>query len=278
MTGALERLRAAGFPVTEVLGTGMEGTVAALDAERAVKLWDFRDRTDVERLRVFYDAVEASGFALAVPRILEVAEVEGRMVTVQVRLHGEPLARADAVVDVLADLAAVLVHPDMAVLPVPDGERPFDPTVPFAHSLADLVERRAPLLAGHVDPGAVEALADALRGLEPTEPRLVHGDLGSGNILAVDGRPTGLLDFGYVSTVGDPAFDAAVAAAVADMFGPGSAAATARIDALTRARFGYAQERLTVYRAAYGLVTASLLVAAPDEPHFRWCLEWVPPA
>ena len=191
MTGPLERLRAAGFPVTEVLGTGMEGTVAALDAERAVKLWDFRDRTDVERLRVFYDAVEASGFALAVPRILEVAEVEGRMVTVQVRLHGEPLSRADAVVDVLADLAAVPVHPDMAVLPVPDGERPFDPTVPFAHSLADLVERRAPLLAGHLDPGAVEALADALRGLEPTEPRLVHGDLGSGNILAVDGRPTG---------------------------------------------------------------------------------------
>ena len=198
----------------------MEGTVAVLDEERAVKLWDFRDRTDIDRLRVFYDAVAESGFALAVPRILEVAEVEGRMVTVQVRLHGEPLADADAVVDVLAALADVPVHPDMAVLPVPDGERPFDPTVPFARSLADLVERRAALLAGHVGAHTVAALADDLRHLAPREPRLVHGDLGPGNVLAVDGRPTALLDFGYVSTVGDPAFDAAVAAAVADMFGP----------------------------------------------------------
>ena len=275
MSDALTLLSAAGFPATEVLGAGMEGTVAVLDEERAVKLWDFRDRTDIDRLRVFYDAVAESGFALAVPRILEVAEVEGRMITVQARLHGEPLADADAVVDVLAALADVPVHPDMAVLPVPDGERPFDPTVPFARSLADLVERRAALLTGHVGAHTVAALADDLRHLAPRPPRLVHGDLGPGNVLAVDGRPTALLDFGYVSTVGDPAFDAAVAAAVADMFGPRSAATTARIDALTRARFGYEERRLALYRAAYGLVTASLLVAAPDQPHFRWCLGWL---
>ena len=277
MTAVLERIRSAGFPVTEVLGAGMEGTVAALDEERVVKLWDRRDRTQVERLRIFYDAVEASGFALAVPRILQVAEVAGSVLTVQVRLTGKPIARAEAVVEVLAALAEVPVHPDLAVLPVPDGEPPFDPVVPFALTLADLVERRAGLLEGRIDAGTVAALADDLRRLEPAEPRLVHGDLGPTNVLAVDGRPAALLDFGYLSTVGDPAFDAAVAAALSDMFGPGAAAATARMDRLTTARFGYGEERLALYRAAYGLITASCLTASVESRHFCWCLAWLRP-
>jgi len=68
----------------------MEGTVAALDEQRVVKLWDRRDRTRVKRLRISYDAVEASGFALAIPRILQVAEVAGSVLTVQVPLTESP--------------------------------------------------------------------------------------------------------------------------------------------------------------------------------------------
>ena len=87
------------------------------------------------------------------------------------------------------------------------------------------------------------------------------------------GRPSGLLDFGYVSTVGDPAFDAAVAVVLVDMFGPGADATRARIQRLVVERFGYDADRLALYRAAYSLVTASCLVAAGDGNHFRWCLD-----
>ena len=276
-TDALATLRAAGYGVGEVLGAGMEGTVAALDDDRVVKLWDRRTRDDVDRLRTFYDAVHAAGFALAVPRILEVTEVEGRVVTVQARLYGAAPAAADAtlVVQVLDDLAAVPVHPDMAVLPVPDGETAFDPAVPFPLSMADLVERRGRILSGHVEPAAVAALVADLGGLAPAPPALVHGDLGIGNLLVADGRPSGLLDFGYVSTIGDPAFDAAVAAALHRMLGADDAAGTHELDALTSARFGYDHHRLATYRAAYGLVTASCLVAYPQGEHFRWCLDLV---
>ena len=105
-------------------------------------------------------------------------------------------------------------------------------------------------------------------------PALVHGDLGVGNLLVAGGRPSGLLDFGYVSTVGDPAFDAAVAAALHRMLGPGDTDGTAEVDRLTIERFGYDAGRLATYRAAYGLVTASCLVGHPG-PHLAWCLDLV---
>lgn len=281
-TGVLARLRTAGYPVTHEVGRGMEGVVAALDEEHVVKVWDRRPRAEVDRLRVFYDAVEAglraAGAPLAVPGILDVGEVDGLVVTVHPRLHGRALAldgpRPEPVVEVLEWLARVEPDPGMAVLPVPDGEAAFDPAVPFGTSMAELVERRAPLLGDAIDPGVVVRLADALRDLAPVPPRLVHGDLGPVHVLLEDGRPTGLLDFGYVSTVGDPAFDAAVAACLRDMFGPGAAAATAAFDDLSVSRLGHDPDVLVLHRAAYGLVTASCLAGHPG-PHWDWCLALV---
>lgn len=279
---ALGRLRAAGFAVTEEIGRGMEGVVAALDEERVVKLWDRRPRVEVERLRVFYDAVDAGlravGAPLVVPRILEVREAAGAVVTVHPRLHGRALAldgaRPEPVVEVLEWLARVEPDPAMALLPVPDGEAALDPAVPFGRSMAALVERRAPLLDGAVAPDVVARLAAALRGLAPVPPRLVHGDLGPVHVLLEDGRPSGLLDFGYVSTLGDPAFDAAVAACLQDMFGPGAEAATAAFDALSVARLGHDPDALVLHRAAYGVVTASCLAGFPGR-HLDWCLALV---
>jgi Ser/Thr protein kinase RdoA (MazF antagonist) len=279
-TDPLERLRAAGYPVTHEVGRGMEGVVAALDDRRVVKVWDRRPRVEVDRLRTFYDAVHAgleeAGVTLAVPRILDVGEVDGLVVTVHPLLPGR--AEVDAgpgpVVEILAGLSRVEAHPDMAVLPVPDGERPFDPSVPFGVSLAGLVLRRAALLGDLLSDGVAERMADALRAVPPVPPRLVHGDLGPVHVLLERGRPVGLLDFGYVSTLGDPAFDAAVAACLQDMFGPGAAAATAALDDLVVRRFDHDPAELVLYRAAYGLVTASCLVGHPGR-HLDWCLELV---
>ena len=281
-TEPLASLRAAGLAVTHEVGRGMEGVVWALDDERVVKVWDRRPRFEVERLRTFYDAVEVgfdrAGVRLAVPRILAIgeAEVDGCVVTVHRRLRGQAVegARPEPVLAVLEALAQVPAHPDLAVLPVPDGEVAFDPDVPFGDSLAGLVVRRAPLLGGRLADGVAERLADALRSLTPVPARLVHGDLGPVHVLLDQGRPSGLLDFGYISTVGDPAFDAAVGAALQDMFGAGAAQATGALDDLAVERFGYEPAVLVLYRAAYGLVTASCLAAHPGR-HLDWCLALV---
>ena len=243
-----------------------------------MKLWDFRDRTDIDRLRVFYDAVAASGFALAVPRILEVAEVDGRMITVQARLHGRRRSPdADAVVDVLAALADVAgaprhggaagarrratLRPRRAVRagPWPTSSSAAPPCWPATS--ARTPSRRSPTTCAH---------------LRAAAPALVHGDLGPG-------QPAGRRRPAHrrcsTSATSPPSATRRSTRPSPPPCPTCSGPAIRRrrrrgSTRLTRARFGYdAAAGWRSYRAAYGLVTASCLVAASARPHFRWCLE-----
>ena len=110
-------------------------------------------------------------------------------------------------------------------------------------------------------------------------PRSCTATSGPATCWSSTAGPPALLDFGYVSTVGDPAFDAAVAAAAApDARTRRRRRRRPRSTRLTTERFGYDAHRLATYRAAYGLVTASCLVGHPQGAHFRWCLDLVSPA
>ena len=77
-----------------------------------------------------------------------------------------------------------------------------------------------------------------------------------------------MLDFGFLTTVGDPAFDAAVAASIFDMYGPDARATEARLDA----RLDVDPERAAVYRAAYAIVTATCFSSTGEDGHFAWCV------
>ncbi len=272
-----------------VIGAGMEGTVVALAAGSIVKVWHRRTRQELETLKTFYAAVGAAGLPFGVPTIVDVLSLRGRWGTLEVRLEGRPLweqpgvsppkdaQHVEAVLAVLAALSEVRPRPDMAILPVLDGEAAFDPSAPFASSLAALVESRAvtyeePLGVRLPDlQEVVPAVIGRLVGLSSVSSALVHGDLVPQNILTANGRPTAVLDFGFLSTVGDPAFDAAVTTSIQDMYGPAAARVERWLDDAVVARFGYEPATLEVYRAAYALITANCFSASGSDGHFEWC-------
>ncbi|MFE4499757.1 phosphotransferase family protein [Rhodococcus sp. NPDC056743] len=71
---------------------------------------------------------------------------------------------------------------------------------------------------------ALDAKVDALRRrlyeIDSGDRTVIHGDLTLDNILTNgDGALTAVLDWGFFTTEGDPAFDAAVAASIFDMYG-----------------------------------------------------------
>lgn len=281
-------LAGAGHRPGAVLGAGMEGTVIDLGGGLVAKVWQRRTAGDLETLRSFYDAVAQARPGVRTPRILEVLELDGQHATVEPLLGGRPLWTADGgsptltdadvacVVEVLAALAAVDPTPDMGVLPVLEGEEPFEPGH-FARGLAGLVERRvarfrAPLLARLPDLDELtKAVVAGLEGLAPGEQGLLHGDLIPANILVDDHQPA-VIDFGFLTTVGDPAFDAAVTASIYDMYGPRARQTEAVLDTAIADRFGHPTELLALYRAAYALTTSNCFSASGGDGHFDWCV------
>ena len=76
----------------------MEGTVVDLGDGTVAKVWSGRNMADLLRLREFHDAVHArrpSTATVAMPRILDLRDVDGTPVTIELHLAGEPLWRAD---------------------------------------------------------------------------------------------------------------------------------------------------------------------------------------
>ncbi len=292
LSAVVERaLTDAGYHPGRVVGAGMEGVVVDLGDDLVAKTWHTRSAEELERLQRFYAAVSESGLALSTPTIMRVLPVGDQHATVERRLRGTPLrdemqdrsyelADVDvhAVLDVLAAIQRVAPTGPMGSLPVLAGEAAFDRDQTFGSSLAALVERRARRFHAVLAPEVplldrlVSAVASRLRALTITTSTLIHGDLIPANILVDDVHAaSGILDFGFLTTVGDPRFDAAVAAGIHDMYGPRGQVNEAVLDAAIVERFSYDQQTLHVYRAAYALVTSNCFSASGSDGHFAWC-------
>jgi len=288
---AIELLRGRGWAPGAVLGAGMEGTVVDLSVELVAKVWHGRTREDLTALVEFGVALSQASVPFATPRVVDVLEGDDLVITIERKVQGEslrpggttPPATASAEVaqllgDVLAGLSQAVVSPGLAVLPILPGEPSFEGSASFSSSLADLVDRRfrgcPDLLRREVADidGLVAAVVDGLRNLtEPDPIGLIHGDLVPPNILVQNGGVSGVLDFGFMTTLGDPQFDAAITASIFDMYGPHARASE---DILSREfldRFGQHPQRYGLYRAAYAVITNAYFGTDGLDGHFAWC-------
>lgn len=283
-----------GHPGGRPLAAGVEGAVYRLAEGVVAKVWSGRPRADFGLTRQVYADIARCPLPFGTPEILDAEEHEGVLVTYERELAGSPLGpdsavkapgrdvgsrEADAMLAVLRGLASVPGTEAMRRLTVQGDDRPlWQGHSRFPDALAALVERatrrHGDLLAAHVTGLAarVERTLRSLRALPDTPVTLVHGDLVPPNIhVDTAGDPVAVLDFGFFTTAGDPAFDAAVTAAVWDMYGPHAEEHTAQLTRLFAARLHHAPVTLALYQAAYALATYDLFSADGEDGHFRWC-------
>ncbi|WP_437058014.1 phosphotransferase family protein [Streptomyces sp. enrichment culture] len=274
------------------LGQGMEGLVYEIDRDRVAKIWFGQPEAALHRTRMFHDALRAKHFEFAVPRIHEVHVIEGRCVTIEQRLVGTPLSEhlaagrvtldeaRSSFVDVLAGLAGSGPLPEGRTLSVMDEERSlYDAADDFPAVLWALAERRHSRFRQVLEPAVedldkkLRALPGRLRDVDSGRRAVIHGDLIPANILADDaGSPTAVLDWGFLTTEGDPVFDAAVAASVFDMYGESALETELGLYERIEERLGCQRDALLVYRAAYSLITANAYDAEGGDGHFAWCV------
>jgi hypothetical protein len=293
VAGWRRHFREHGYPGAEVLGRGMEGVTFKLGDEHVAKVWLGRSGDDLRPLVAFYAELGRQSLPFATPDIVAVSEVDGRAVTVERELPGVPLsdAVADGAVEVeaaqecallvLEALAATRAGSAAEALPVFNERSAL--WAPHGRSwgevLTDLVRRRlrrfGPQLRLAVTDfdTKVNRVCEQLLGLPSAPRQVVHGDLCLPNILVdTAGRVQAVLDWGFLSTKGDPAFDASTFAGFFDMYGPEARRRDDELTHLICVTFGYPRELLLLYRAFYALVGSNAYDPTGQDGHFAWCV------
>jgi aminoglycoside phosphotransferase (APT) family kinase protein len=282
-----------GYPDVEPLAAGVEGAIYRLGEGTVAKVWGRRREPELARMQKFYADVARAGLPFATPEIFRLEEVHGVAVTFERELHGVPLqnrlgfedreldqATVGCVIEVLRALGSVPGTDNMRQLPVLDEDRPFWAGAgDFPTALIALLERRVArfggLLRAHVSDfdRRYARILEKLAALDRVPTTVIHGDLFGENILVDEAvRPLAVLDFGFLSTAGDPRLDASVTALIMNMYGPHGPAIADTLTDRFAAELGYPIEVLLLYRAAYAVATSNVFTPDGSDGHFPWCV------
>jgi Phosphotransferase enzyme family len=288
----LAYFRTTGYPEAAAIGGGVEGAIYRLRPGRVAKVWANQSEGELARYAAFYADLRAHELPFQTPRIERVHSVDGAVVTEELDLPGHPLQEhltagqviteqaADTLVTILAafrDIPWFDSAKQLAVLAEPTPL--LAPGSSWPASMAALVGRKFAAYR-HLLTRDVPEVDDLVRRLRETvgayrvdERGIVHGDLYGANVLVDDEqRVRAVLDFGFVTCAGDPDFDAAVLALIADQYGARAARSEALIDALLLDRFGIDPRKLLVYKAVYAVLTSGYFSKDGSDGHYPWCV------
>jgi aminoglycoside phosphotransferase (APT) family kinase protein len=282
-----------GYPDVEPLAAGVEGAIYLLGNGTVAKVWGHKRQPELAAMQQFYADVARADLPFATPVILRVEVINGLAVTFERQLPGEPLqkrlafedrsldeAAVDCVTTVLRALRTVQGTDAMRQLPVLDEACPFwRENDDFPAALIALLQRRVArfgdLLRQHVPDfdRRYARVVERLAALDRVPPTVIHGDLFAENILVdEDARPCSVLDFGFLSTAGDPRLDASVTAVIMNMYGPYAPAIAESLTGRLAAELDYPVEVLVLYRAAYAIATSNAFTSDGSDGHFLWCI------
>jgi Phosphotransferase enzyme family len=288
----VDYFRSLGYRDSQFLAGGMEGLVFRLGDGSVAKVWSNKPLREVEWLKVFYSELAQNSLPFATPEIREVAQIEASVVSIERELRGMPMQPSavgessrvappvvDCLIKVLQGLASVPGSAKLAGLPVLGESEVLCATqASWRETLAGLLQRRAAQFGRQLREAItgfdrqLERILILLDTVTPRPPSVIHGDLVPPNILVDErGQPTAVVDFGFFSTIGDPAFDAAVAASTFDMYGTYASRTDDELTQEMALTLGYLPEELTLYKAAYAVATSNAYDPNGRDGHFAWC-------
>jgi aminoglycoside phosphotransferase (APT) family kinase protein len=290
--GWVRHFRATGYAGVEPLATGMEGAVYRLEDGLVAKVWRDKPPAELASLQRFYSDLSSVILPFATPQIFDIQDVAGTAVTLERELRGRPLqeylskedhhvldAAQACVSDVLAGLTSVHESQAALALPVLRESEPFRADATWSDALIGLLKRRVAVFGNQLRSAlpdfdtTYECLIAAIAALNPTPNRAIHGDICGVNILVDEALvPSALLDWGFLSTAGDPAFDASIAAGIFNMYGPHAEVIEHQLLRFFEAELGYSINRLLIYRAAYAVATSNAYDVGGQDGHFAWCI------
>jgi hypothetical protein len=279
------------------LGGGMEAEVYACDADTVLKIYrDAGGHPNLTLLRWFYAELAEQTLPFAVPSILKIDHVEGRLVSIERRLHGRLMA------DVLSarpDATQVtrLMHTYLDAVVALSRVRPpggferfklFDPlhlsdrkAGDWNHYLARYVIHQAASEAQYLAHDVrhferkMARLVASLSAPYSGRHQLIHGDFSPGNLL-LDERQNvaAVFDFGMMTMFGDPLYEHATGWVFFDMYDALGVGARDLYLGLLLERLG-AESTPALYRylLVYSVIGANAYSPECTDDHYLWCVE-----
>jgi putative membrane protein len=293
--GEAELLAAFGTSRDQLLGSGGESEVFAIDHERVLRLYRSRHeapRRTAAQLQILYQSWAGSDIGLELPMILESGERNGRFFTVDRRLsgrnfsgwlqHADMAQRRPALIGFLDATERLQQLPS----PVPGFARLIGEDAP--QQFGTLVELLSSMLKGPLQSSRTQLERDIPDVAEVWNrlygelaqrsvlPAIVHGDVCPPNAYLSQGPEgpvvTGIGDFSPHTVHADPLMDVAGALIFLELEPYADAAADAAwLEAVAVERHGREIVRwIDVYRRFYGFYFSNAYVF---DPHlYAWCL------
>lgn len=269
----------------------MEADVYARDASTVLKVYRRPDvLPDLRALQRFYETLDGRALPFALPRIIAIEVEDGCVATVERRIDGAPMAallpgiapaRLDALIAATFD---ALLHMRSVRLTSPLGRRKLFDTAGISATndwhaflrrfIAEASARLAPFFGRDVwdwDAKRARITRQFSRPYAGTEA-LIHGDVFPGNLLMVDRRLTGVIDFGIMTMWGDPLWDIATCCAFFDMYDELGLDARERCFRAATHRLGNVLPMLHRYILVYSIVGADAYDPTCADAHYRWCV------
>ncbi len=270
------------------LGDGEEAEVYALGPDRVLRLCrENASRGYINRRRAFYASLDRTQVPFEVPTLLEEGEHDGVHYVIEGRLAGISLAAALLVLEGSARHCALTHYAETAaqVSKLLYQQNEFGEVLTDTPLRAEtwsefvLCRAEASLAASHTQLiGEVDhperALAELERRLtraDRVRPVLVHGDYHPGNVMVgEDGQITGMLDFGWLTLMGDAEMDRA--SAVLYLTGMAGVSMDDKQFVLRcLQQQGFSESSLALYR----LFFAFRFLDTTRAGLFRWCIETI---
>jgi aminoglycoside phosphotransferase (APT) family kinase protein len=214
-----------GVGAGDPLGHGGEAWVYALDDERVVRvvrvLHPGGTVDSVTRRKQLVDELARAPLAFALPDMLEVGEVDGRVFAIERRLRGRSLLDELRTADGPARQTLIEAHLDAAAAL---GDLHLEPRQGFGELVTDdaittstwrdYLEKRvaANLAASLPEFAAIDPIELAAPLPDTTDASFVHLDAFTGNMLTDGTRITAVLDIGWSAIAGDRRLDPVSAA------------------------------------------------------------------
>jgi putative membrane protein len=290
-----DMLAAFGTRRDQLLGSGGESEVFALDHDRVLRLYRSRHeapRRTAFQLRALYDAWRGTDIGIELPVIIDMGERNGRFYTVDRRFSGRSFSSWLQSADLTQRRPALISFLDATEklqrlpCPVPGFARLIGDGAP--QQFSSLGELLASMLQGPLETSRTQLERDVHAVDEvwnrmhrdlaerSVAPALVHGDVCPPNAYLSQGRQgvvvTGIGDFSPHTISADPLMDVAGALIFLELEPYADAPADAAwLEAVAVARQGREIVRwIDVYRRYYGFYFSNAY--AFDPTLYAWCL------